>query len=273
MALRHAVRSALDNALRRRLPPFRDEDWASSALVVAPHPDDETLGCGGVAAKKIAAGSEVHFAFVTDGAASHTNGVGLDELRVQRRKEALEAVRRLGGSTEQVAFLDVPDGRAADHIDAITRHLTAMLRQLRPESVYLIHRSDPPSDHAAVHEGATAAVRAYGERLTVFEYPVWFWHHWPWVPIRSDLPGMLRMNLKQTARMVAGLRSVCELNVAADISDGLESKRTSLAAHESQMQRPSGQRDWPILDDVGRGDFLLRLTCDYEPFRRYVANA
>ena len=47
----------LDSQLRLRLKPFDVGDWSASAVIVAPHLDDETLGCGGVAAKKIASGA------------------------------------------------------------------------------------------------------------------------------------------------------------------------------------------------------------------------
>ncbi|WP_287171998.1 PIG-L family deacetylase [Mesorhizobium sp.] len=60
----------LDSKLRLRPKPFEVGDWSTPAVIVAPHPDDEMLGCGGVAAKKIASGAKVRLVFVTDGAAS-----------------------------------------------------------------------------------------------------------------------------------------------------------------------------------------------------------
>ena len=272
MAIRQATCNRIDRALKRRLAPFVPGDWTSSAVIIAPHADDETLGCGGVACKKIAAGAEVRFVFVTDGAASHSGHTDSDTLRQTRRDEAIEAARRLGASASQVSFLDVPDGRAADCVPEITDKLTAMLREWKPESVYVVHRRDPPADHVAVHAGALAAIRRYGGRVTVFEYPVWYWYHWPWIALRGDLPGMWRTNVAQTARTAAGLLSLRRLNVIADVSDVAKVKRSALAAHRTQTERPEGQRDWPVLRDLGGGDFLARLMSDYEAFTRYEVN-
>lgn len=267
------MRKALDHAIRRRLAPFRSDDWASSALIVAPHPDDETLGCGGVICKKISAGAEVRFVFVTDGSSSHTLAAGPDALRRLRNEEALEAARRLGVGPDHVAFLDFADGHAADHVSEITRDLTGVLQASRPQSVYVVHCGDPTPDHRAVFASVTAAIRAFGEPLTVFEYPVWYWYHWPWVGLGGDPHGLSRKNLAQTVRMAAGLRSLSRLNVMADVSDVAAIKRRALAAHRTQMERAPDRPDWPVLGDLGGGDFLARLTSDYEAFLRYEANA
>ncbi len=273
MGIRRATCRVLDRALRRRLAPFAGADWTSSAVIVAPHPDDETLGCGGVASKKIAAGADVRFVFVTDGAASHAHALGADALRRARAREALDAAARLGAGADRVAFLNVPDGRAADHVPEFSARLAELLRAWRPESVYVVHPGDPPADHRAVHRGVSMAIRDYGRPLTVFEYPVWFWYHWPWVDLAGDVPGMWRRNAAQTARTAAGLRALGRLNAIADVSDVAEVKRRALAAHRSQTERPRDRPDWPILGDLGRGDFLARLMCDYEAFMRYEANA
>lgn len=272
MTIRRAICRMLDHALRRRLAPFRNEDWTSSTVVIAPHPDDETLGCGGVIYKKTAAGAAVRLVFITDGSASHNLHAGPDALGKLRAEEALEAARCLGVPADRVTFLNIPDGRAADHLDEITGSLVDLMRAWRPECVYVVHGCDPPSDHRATFAALTKAIHAYGGRLTVFEYPVWYWYHWPWVALSGDLPGMWRINLAQTARMAAGLRSLWRLNALVDVSDAIETKRGALAAHRTQTARPAGRPDWPVLRDLGRGDFLARLTSDYEVFNRYEVN-
>src|SRR5918994_6290020 len=59
--VRRAICSMLDSRMQSQFTSFDVVDWSASAVVVAPHPDDETLGCGGVAIKKLKRGAKVHF--------------------------------------------------------------------------------------------------------------------------------------------------------------------------------------------------------------------
>lgn len=70
--VRHTIGAMLDTAMRKRSHPFDVADWQASAVIIAPHPDDETLGCGGVASKKFSSGADIRFIFVADGSASPT---------------------------------------------------------------------------------------------------------------------------------------------------------------------------------------------------------
>ena len=78
-------------------------------LILAPHPDDETLGCGALIAAISASGGRAHTAFVTDGAGSHPDAPGWSRMRIAglRRTEAAAALRLLGG--EAPLHLDWPD--------------------------------------------------------------------------------------------------------------------------------------------------------------------
>jgi LmbE family N-acetylglucosaminyl deacetylase len=239
-------------------------------MVVAPHPDDETLGCGGVAAKKIAAGARVHFVFVTDGTASHP-ALAPAALRAIREAEAAEAVARLGSRAEDVTFLGIPDGCAAKHVHAITEKIAGLLDAFSPESIFMPHAEDLTADHLAVNRAVRRALSCRLEPITVLEYPVWYWYHWPWVGIGGDLPRMWRTALRQTVRTRFGLGALRTLNTRAYVGDALPRKRAALAAHASQMERSA--EDWPVLSDLGRGDFLARLLTDHEMFTRYRLHA
>lgn len=270
---RRLASSALDGRFSERLAEFAERDWLASAIVFAPHPDDETLGCGGVVSKKIAAGADVGVVFVTDGAASHASKVAPDALRVMREAEGVEAVVRLGGSAENVTFLRFSDGRATQHVGEIADAVVPLLRTRSPQSVFIPHAKDPPPDHIAVNQGVGLALARHGRPVTVFEYPVWYWYHWPWVRLGGDLPRMWRTTLRQSLKTGAGLRGPSTLNVRAYVGDVLARKRDALAAHVSQMQRPADVEDWATLSDLAGGDFLARLMNDYEMFTRYQVNA
>lgn len=266
--LRRFAAARLDRRLAERLPALEEEALRQRSVIVAPHPDDETLGCGGLACRMTAAGTPVHFVFVTDGAASHSAIPG-PELRAMREREAVEAVARLGGTRESISFLAIPDGRAMDHVKDIAGGLHYIFEQFRPTQVFVPHPEDPMPDHGAVHRGTLKALRRYGAPVTVFEYPVWYWFHWPWVPLAGHPAGLWKKALRQTFRTRLGTRAVRSLNVRINIARELPRKREALAAHVSQVEKPAGARDWTVLADLGGGDFLARLMSEREVFRRY----
>ena len=259
----------LDSRMRSQFTSFDVADWRVSAVVVAPHPDDETLGCGGVAIKKLQLGAELHFVFVTDGSASHSDRVAAEMLRMKREAEALEAISRLGASADCVTFLRIPDGSAARHVEAITHAIAPLLEKMRPGSIFVTHAEEPPSDHAAVNRAVWNALRGCQKPVTVYEYPIWYWYHWPWMGLRADLPGLGRLKWKQTLTSIAGLRTLSALNTIAYVGDVIELKRAALNAHVSQMMPPPGEEDWPTLPKVSDGEFIARLMSSYEVFMRY----
>src|ERR1700712_2227887 len=104
-----------------------------TCLILAPHPDDESLGCGGLIAACVAAGRMPLVAILTDGAGSHPNSRSFppDRLRTVRAQEVRQAVGCLGLPPDRVVFLGEPDA-AAPHdgpgFDAVVERLTALAR-------------------------------------------------------------------------------------------------------------------------------------------------
>ena len=99
------------SALRRAARDRTDDCEQRSALVLAPHPDDETLGCGATIMRKLAAGRQVTVAVATDGRYSHrSNHVTPEQLADLRRVEMEEAGRRLGLSTGDIRWGGFVDG-------------------------------------------------------------------------------------------------------------------------------------------------------------------
>ena len=148
-------------------------------LVVAPHPDDETLGCGELIARRVARGETVHTLFVTDGGASHPNSRAWTRARLAatREAEAAEALRRLGAGAQPRTFLRLPDAGmpargSAAHTAALAT-TTALLRDLRPALALLPWRRDPHRDHRDSWALATEALAAAGSTAAVLEYAIW----------------------------------------------------------------------------------------------------
>ncbi len=132
----------------------------SCVLVVAPHPDDEVLGCGGVIARHVARGDEVHVVVVSKGAPD----IFPPELVENVRQEAAAANRVLG--TKLVLFLDFPAPRL-DTIpsSSLAGALKEVVEQVHPDTVYLPHHGDIHCDHKAVYWATLVATRPNGGHL------------------------------------------------------------------------------------------------------------
>ena len=217
-----AARSLL---LQPETLPLRPPNAAGElgrVLVVAPHPDDESLGCGGLLALLADAGAAPLVVFVTDGSQSHPNSRTHphERLREAREAEAAEALDRLGVGREASRFLRYPDsGLPAFETDAFAdaaAGLAELLRDAAPDTLLVPWRRDPHCDHEGAWRLFRAAARrlSLGERPRWLEYPVWAWAH------RSTD------------------RAPCARDGSAwrlDITDVLDRKRAAVYAHQTQL--------------------------------------
>jgi LmbE family N-acetylglucosaminyl deacetylase len=121
---------------------------ASRVLVVAPHPDDETIGCGGTIAQLAAKGAEVRVVVVTDGEGSLLAGCGTADVGRLRRRRVTEACRRLGVS--RLAFLGLPDGGLPGCTTRLVKLLAEHVEELLPDLLFAPWPLDDHPDHRAV---------------------------------------------------------------------------------------------------------------------------
>ncbi len=131
-------------------------------LVVAAHPDDEVLGCGGTMARHAYEGDEVHVIFMADGVTSRGNNQGfLDEID-KRKKSAIKACVTLGAQPPQ--FLGFPDNKMDTcSILEITQKLENLINKIKPEIVYTHHNKDLNIDHQLTHQAVMIACRPQPE--------------------------------------------------------------------------------------------------------------
>ena len=147
------------------LPAFR------RVLVLAAHPDDEVIGCGGLIALLTAAGAEVHVAYATDGEATR-GGVGSsDEVARVRRAEAIEACRVLG--VDAPRFLGHPDGALAANGAALAADVAALIAEFRPEVVLAPWHLDGHEDHRALAAAVPAEETHWGYEVWTPLPPTW----------------------------------------------------------------------------------------------------
>lgn len=241
------------------------DDLAADAVVIAPHPDDETLGCGGTVLRKRALGAQVAIIFMTDGTASHQHLVPSEQLAAERELEAREAAAVLGVEPEAVHFIGVTDSQLKRQVEDALPRVVRLLEHYRPAQVYAPFHRDGLADHVAAATIAERAATAVGVP-ELLGFPVWFWNRWPWM---RPVPGMVNPLPERLKKSLVGARALLgELRVHVEIAEQMQAKAEALACHRSQMQHRDGDPAWLTLADVAGGDFLARLLRDREIFAR-----
>jgi LmbE family N-acetylglucosaminyl deacetylase len=180
-------------------------------LILAPHADDESLGCGGLIAASCARGRQPFIVILTDGTMSHPGSKEYppQRLREVRAAEAQQAVAKLGLAPENLAFFAYPD--TALPVDpAVSEKIAALAHQQGCTVILAPWVYDPHCDHEAAAILAREAAKAADCKL--MSYPVWGWL----LPPDQVLP----------VNQVTGFR--------LPIAPHLETKRFAVAAHASQ---------------------------------------
>lgn len=167
-------------------------------IIVAPHPDDEVLGAGGLIQHALSQDIPLEIIAVTDGEGSHPKSKVAPELDLagRRVRESKEALRRLGWDAPVITRLHMPDSNVAACGRQLEEALTSVLR---PEDLCVAPwRHDGHPDHDVCGESALHSSQIAGAKT--LGYPVWAWH---WAdPGGSDIPWSLcrRFELGRRAR-------------------------------------------------------------------------
>lgn len=213
-------------------------------VVVAPHPDDESLGCGGLIAEARARGLPVRLVVVSDGCGSHPNSrlYPPERLRRLREDETRRAVAELGLAPEHVTFLGLPDAHVPSTgatAQAAADAIANAVRESGADAVFVTWRHDPHCDHTAAAD-IVGLARPLMPGIRAYAYPVWGW----------TLPPE-----REVGPAPEGFRLDVEAHRAA--------KRRAVAAHASQT---TGL----IADDPDgfrlSGEMVDRLCGPYERF-------
>ena len=232
-----------------------------SWLIVAPHMDDETLGCGMLLADRDAA-QPVHVIFASDGSLSPPLPPGdgsLAGLAERRQAEARAALAEFGLPAEAAEFLGFPDGALTGNRHALKSALLERIRELRPAHVLVPFRYDRHPDHIAVNRAVSALRAANAIEAQVWEYFVYSqWRLLPAGDVRAYLP---RGELFESFSATAAAR-----------------KRRALDCHRSQTTLLSPSQHRPTLTTdllervCGEPEYLLRQRSD-APGRWALARA
>lgn len=190
-------------------------------LVVAAHPDDEVLGCGGTIAKHAMSGDEVHVVILAEGVTSRDNA----RNRINRKAELSELAKVAEHANKllgvySLTLHDLPDNRL-DSVDLLdlTKLVENHVQEIKPDILYTHHAGDVNIDHRRIHEAVVTASRPQPfqsvQTLLFFEVQ----SSTEWQPPGSAMP--------------------FSPNWFVDVSTTLDMKMKALAAYQDEM------RPWP----------------------------
>ena len=170
------LRVAVLHLLYRFRPalPFTDK-----TVIVAPHPDDEVIGCAGLIQALVERGTPPHVIILTGGEGSHRGccNTSAEEIIAARHQLTLKAAATLGLPESHIHCLHYPDGAVAlEHSE--TERLQTLLSEFAPQAVFVPHRGEGWSDHLQAAEITKHLLK--GQDVSIYEYCVWMWYYNVW---------------------------------------------------------------------------------------------
>lgn len=147
-------------------------------LIVAPHPDDEVIGCGGLIARLVSEGRAPQIVVMTGGEGSHRSCCNLTdkELKAARRKLTRTSLAILGVPMENIHELNYPDGGISAENEQ-TEELKKLFERLQPQTVFVPHWGEGWLDHIKTAE---IVKNLMSKDTEVYEYCVWMWYYNIW---------------------------------------------------------------------------------------------
>ncbi len=180
---------------------FQKNKFMNRILVLSPHPDDESIGCGGTLRKHVVDGDIVHVIFLTSGERGG-HGMSPEETKIVREKEAKDAARILG--YESFEFWQIPNGKLRVTKRYIKR-LQEKIIEWKPNYIYVTHDKEAHPEHKAA---AGIVKKALSSELKIEIKPIVYMYE-VWTPLQK-------------------------MDYIVDISPYIEIKRNAIQAHKSQ---------------------------------------
>ena len=190
----------------------------SKILIIAPHPDDEVLGCGGTIKKKSQNGDTVYLCVVTE-----TYEPEWSRDFFLKRKQEIKKVEKILG-IKKTFFLRFPTAKLDTVlVKDLNKVIAGVVSRVRPDFVYIPHKGDLHTDHRLVHEGALVATRPSAESSVkkIYSYETLSETEW-------------------------GMEHFCP-NVYEDISKTISSKLKAMKVYASELKKPPHPRSLEII--------------------------
>ncbi len=209
-----------------------DEAARGPVLVVAPHPDDETLGCGGLIAQRRSEGRRVVVVVLTDGRALlAVRGILTDptpeEVSRLRKDETRRAFEILGGNPADLRFLDFENERFLPKKEEAVARVARIVEEIAPTEIYVTSPFEGHPEHVAANVIVRKACDDVNTKAAIIEYIV---------SLKKDL------SLKDLPR---GLREV-------DVSAQRDREKKALAQFKSHLGILSPRQSKPLAENYDR---------------------
>lgn len=151
---------------------------SGKVLIVAPHPDDEVMGCGGLIARLVSAGQVPNIIILTGGEGSHAAccQISSSDIIKNRRELTRKALGILGEPETHVYELNYPDGGILKE-DEETNKLISLIKEINPDCIFVPHWGEGWRDHVFTKK----IVEEISPReAVIYEYCVWLWYYLVW---------------------------------------------------------------------------------------------
>lgn len=206
----------------------------------APHPDDETLGCGGTIAKKIAEGNEVIIVVITDGRHAFSEMLGItsdpspEELKCIRKDEVTMATKILGVPKKNLYFLDFEDGTLERHEREAEEKIVEVLKKYSPVEVYFPFIKDCHPDHRATNRIVNRCMQDLGLTAMKYQYSI-------------------ALKYTRIGPLIEKLLNLVKKNMLkVDISEFLSVKEKAVKEFKSEVSIISSKQKKPIEEKIDR---------------------
>jgi len=200
----------------------------NKVLVIAPHPDDETLGCGGTLLKHALSGDEIHWLIGTN--ISEKEGWG--KYQVTRRKEEIRKVAK-AYRFSSVHNLDLPTTKL-DKIPMLdlVEKISSVNDKLKPDVIYINNQSDIHTDHQIIFRAAMSSVKSfrhsYIHRILMYE------------------------TLSETEFSPPLHNHTFQPNVFVDITEFLEKKCKIMSEYGGEVMDPPYPRSLEVIESLAK---------------------
>lgn len=176
MNIKIFIRSLLPKLYRSQASYCKALGLNNKILILAPHPDDEVFGCGGLIARLVAECHAPHVIVLTGGGGSHRGCCSTAESDIisARRKLTHKAMSALGLPESNIHELDFTDGHISEGNAAEKKKLESLISKINPNVILVPHHGEGWPDHVAARD---LGIELAGDDMAVYEYCVWMWYY------------------------------------------------------------------------------------------------